>query len=125
MTATNPGETAGSIAAQSGDRLVELWLWAIASLVFAMVVVGGATLEPGFKPLQSGYAVSLPAGTTSAVLTATTTSSRASLTMNNRPATTDVPQVIELSGRETRVSLAVLAPDGQTKRSYTITIVAG
>ena len=34
-------------AASTGNRWVEIWLWAVAALVFAMVVVGGATRLTG------------------------------------------------------------------------------
>ncbi len=36
-------ETATRLAGDTGNRAVSLWLWFVASLVFAMVVVGGAT----------------------------------------------------------------------------------
>jgi cytochrome c oxidase assembly protein subunit 15 len=37
------GEPAGLARADNGFRAVRIWLWSVAALVFAMVVVGGAT----------------------------------------------------------------------------------
>ncbi|MBY0560189.1 kelch repeat-containing protein, partial [Hyphomicrobium sp.] len=36
-------EAAATLGKNSGNRAVSLWLWFVALLVFAMVVVGGAT----------------------------------------------------------------------------------
>ena len=43
MQLSGKRETAAGIGGDTGGRDVSLWLWLVAALVFAMVVVGGAT----------------------------------------------------------------------------------
>lgn len=83
--------------------------------------IQGARLEPGFTP--HGLAYTALADAAGVTLTPTATSGRhRGLTIDGAPHPSGAPLRIELGGAERQVTIVVTAPDGATRRSYTVAL---
>ncbi len=79
--------------------------------------ISGATLNPAFKPSVFSYTASVPNGTDSVVVSATTSAAGASFTINGGSNTT-----VALVVGDNTITIVVTAVDGTTTRTYTIDV---
>jgi hypothetical protein len=79
--------------------------------------VTGAPLDPAFNPAVTNYTATVPFGTNSVDVSATTRHSNASFTINGSTNAT-----VALAVGDNTISIVVTAEDGTTTRTYTIVV---
>jgi hypothetical protein len=97
-----------------------------ANLSALQLSAGG--LSPGFNPNTVNYSVTTANTTATTTVTATVQVSSSTLTINGSPAVSGVPFgpiTLNPSGTTTKVTITVLAQDGVTLKTYTVTLSRG
>lgn len=85
--------------------------------------VGGATLQPGFKPTGFHYSAEVAATVTKIEMTPTATSNRyQELTLNHKPVRSGKAFSAQLEKGENRFVITVTSPDGSATQTYTLVI---
>ncbi len=85
--------------------------------------LSSGSLEPAFAAATTEYTADVPFAVAEITLTATTSDSRASLTVDGATASSGSPSdPVALAVGETKVDVVVTAEDGTTTRAYSITL---
>ena len=85
--------------------------------------VGGATLQPGFKPSGYTYSAEVAATVTEIEITPTTTSNRyQTLTLNNKPVRSRKACSAQLEQGDNSFVIVVTSPDGSATQTYTLVV---
>ena len=79
--------------------------------------VSGGTFDPAFSPAVTDYTATVPNGTDSVVVTATTSDNNASFTINGSTNAT-----VALAVGDNTIAIVVTAENGTTTRTYTIVV---
>jgi hypothetical protein len=79
-------------------------------------------LSPAFNPAVTGYAVNLPADTTSTTLTASLASSGVQGVTMNGTAVSTLPVTVSAPGGTSTVTIVATASDGTTKATYIVAV---
>lgn len=79
--------------------------------------VSGGTLDPAFSPAETNYTASVPFGSSSVDVSATTNDANASFTINGSTNAT-----VALAVGDNTISIVVTAENGTTTRTYTIVV---
>ncbi len=87
------------------------------------LTVEGYNLSPVFDAGVTGYAISVPNPVTCAAVTATASSDKAALKINEQAAESGTPYTVkDLKVGDNTIAVKVTAEDGTTEKTYTITI---
>jgi hypothetical protein len=81
------------------------------------------TLSPGFNGNQSAYTLSVPNGTVSTVLTATTSSAGSIMRINDTVTASGATRTVNTSVGTTPVSIFITAAEGLTTKTYSIDVI--
>jgi hypothetical protein len=81
------------------------------------------TLSPGFNGNQSAYTLSVPNGTVSTVLTATTSSAGSIMRINDTVTASGATITVNTSVGTTPVSIFITAAEGLTTKTYSIDVI--
>lgn len=94
-----------------------------ASSTLIGLTTSAGTLVPGFAPVTTTYAVTVPSATQRITVTPTAALAEASLAMNGSPAASGVASgQIELSEGDNEIRVVVTAPDGINTQTYTLIV---
>ncbi|MBB3968392.1 gliding motility-associated-like protein, partial [Mucilaginibacter phyllosphaerae] len=124
--ALNPGDNNVEVDVTAEDGTsrqiytVNLRVATSSSVSLGGITLSAGTLNPAFSPLSTGYRVTVPIGTAAISVLPVLTDARSSATVNGTAATSAVS--VPLSNGLNLITVNVLADDGTTTNTYTITV---
>jgi glyoxylase-like metal-dependent hydrolase (beta-lactamase superfamily II) len=89
------------------------------------LLVDGKASGLQFAQTRMAYSVDVPPATSTVHVTAVTTSSRASLTVDGAPATSAEPFPVDLAAGKTTLRIEVTSPNTKARQAYSLSIVPG